>query len=276
MAGRVLVETFAAFPEITRLESWELWLGISPAPARDKTESPATDAATILRRESDWNFVQSCLEASRHQEALPVLSRLFREFPERVEVCHALFQSQLSLGHLSDAAATLEVALESIPAGISSILPRAELAMAQGNSKLARSLVSEAMALKPRHPMAMRNLGLLLLRLREWDALAEIAKQALSLNEQEPIAWLGLAAAQLRKGNAAEAVEAATRAIKLKYFLPDAHFILARALVSEGRWLEAREAMQVLLKLQPDNRAAAKYYKKLPQEHDSAKKNTSQ
>jgi len=113
------------------------------------------------------------------------------------------------------------------------------------------------------------------LRLRDWDALAEIAKQALSMDEQEPLAWLGLAAAQLRKGNAAEAVEAATRAIKLKYFMPDAHFVLARGLVAQGRWQEAKEAMQVLLKLQPDNRAAATYYKRLPRQDDSSKTNAS-
>ena len=273
MEGRVLVEAFSVFPEITRVDSWESWMGISPAAKHDRTESPGVDAAGVLRRESDWNLVQSCFEASRFQEALPVLIRLFREFPERVEVCHALFQCQMALGHLSDAAETLEVALESTPPGISSMLPRAELAMARGNLKLARSLVSESMALKPTHPMALRKLGLLLLRLREWDALVEMANQALSMDDQEPLAWLGLAAAQLRKGNAQESVDAATHAIRLKYFMPDAHFILARALVAQGRWMEAKEAMQVLLKLQPFNRAAAKYYKRLPQQEDSSKTN---
>lgn len=275
MEGRVLVEAFTVFPEITRVESWESWMGISPAADHDKTELRRTNAAVVLRSESDWNLVQSCLEASRYQEALPVLNRLFREFPERVEVCHALFQCQMALGHLSDAADTLEVALESIPPGISSLLPRAELALAKSDFKLARSLVSAAMALKPTHPMALRKLGLLLLRLRDWNALAEIAKQALSMDEHEPLAWLGLAAAQLRKGNASEAVEAATRAIQLKYFMPDAHFVLARGLVAQGRWQEAKEAMQVLLKLQPDNRAAATYYKRLPRQGDSSKTNAS-
>jgi tetratricopeptide (TPR) repeat protein len=196
---------------------------------------------------------------------LPVLNRLFREFPERAEIAHALFQCQLALKHLTDAAETMEVMLESLPPHhVASLLPRAELALAQGNGKLARSLTSEAKSLNPRHPTALRKLGLLFLRLREWDSLADIARQALALDEQEPIAWLGLAAAQLRKGNAEEAVAAAARAIGLKFFLPDAHFILARGLVAQGRWQEAKEAMQTLLKLQPDNRAAAAYFKRMP------------
>ena len=70
--------------------------------------------------------------------------------------------------------------------------------------------------------------------------------------------------AQLRKNKPKEAQESASRAISLKYFLPDAHFILARALVAQGRWLEAHDAMQALLKIQPQNRTAATYLKRIP------------
>lgn len=204
------------------------------------------------------------MDAGRYSEALPVLNRLFREFPERMEVGHALFQCQLALNQLSGAADTLEIVLESIPAGVASLLPRAELAIAKRDFGQARSLVAELNRLNPMHPLALRRLGLLLLRLREWDALEQIACRALATNEQEPLAWLGLAAAQLRKGKPKEAEESAARAIGLKYFLPDAHFILARALVAQGRWLEAHDALQALLKIQPENRTAATYLKRIP------------
>jgi len=268
MEGRVLMEGFANLPEVTRVDSWESHLRMS---ADKSSKNPATNDTPVaagLRRESDWNFVQSCLDAARYTEALPVLDRLFREFPERVEVAHALFQCQLALGQVTEAAGTLEVALESLPAGVASLLPRAELALAQRNWSLARSLVQEAYQLNSINPMVLRKLGVLLLRLREWDALAKIAQTALARNEQDAIAWLGLAAAQLRLGKAAEAAAAATRAIQLKFFLPDAHFILARASLASGKWAEAREAMQTLLQLQPDNRAAAKYFSRLPRLED--------
>jgi hypothetical protein len=269
MEGRVLVESFASMPEVTRVDSWETCMKVSKRPD-DEIPAPADHpVAAGLRREADWNFVQSCLDGARFAEALPVLDRLFREFPERVEVAHALFQCQLALGKVAAAADTLEVALESLPAGVASLLPRAELALAQRDTRLARTLVSEALALPSANPLALRKLGLLLLRLREWDALAAIARQALGQSDQDPIAWLGLAAAQLRRGKAAEAEEAATRAIQLKYFLPDAHFLLARALLAQGKWAQAKEAMETLLKLQPNNRAAATYYKRLPRQNDS-------
>ena len=143
-------------------------------------------------------------------------------------------------------------------------LARAELALAQGKTDLARDWAGQAHRLNSKQPTALQKLGLLWLRLREWDSLAEVAKQALAMNEQEPIAWLGLATAQLRKGNAPEAVDAAARAIGLKFFLPEAHFVLARGLVAQGRWQEAKEALQTLIKLQPANRAAATYLNRLP------------
>lgn len=269
MEGRVLIESFADIPEVTRVDSWETDMGISRPPDQEDSTLAPNPVFVGLRRESEWNFVQSCLDAARYAEALPTLDRLFREFPERVELGHALFQCQLALGRLTEAADTLEVALESLPPGIASLLPRAELALAQRNSNLARSLVNEALKLNPTNPLALCKLGLLLLRLREWNELARIAKQALALNEQDAIAWLGLAAAQLRKGNAVEASEAAARAISLKYFLPDAHFVLARALVAQGRWQEATEAIQTLRKLQPDNRVAAAYSRRLPRQNNS-------
>jgi cytochrome c-type biogenesis protein CcmH/NrfG len=67
----------------------------------------------------------------------------------------------------------------------------------------------------------------------------------------------------LRKGLAAEAEEAALRAIGLNYYLAQAHFVLARALIAQGKWPQARDTMQTLLQLQPNNRAAASYVKRM-------------
>jgi tetratricopeptide (TPR) repeat protein len=197
---------------------------------------------------------------------LPVLEQLFRAFPERVELGQALFQCQLALRKLAEASETLEVVLEAIPAGVWSLLLRAELCLAKGQGGEARSLVHQAQDLHPDHPDAMRRLGLLLLRLREWTPLAELAQEALKLDDNEPLAWLGLAEAQLRKRLPAEAEEAALRAISLNYYLPQAHFVLARALIAQSKWQEARNAMQTLLRLQPNNRAAATYAKRLEQQ----------
>jgi hypothetical protein len=263
MEGRVLLEAFRTTPEITRVDSWDSQVGIQPLAGIENAplDSPA---ATAWRRESDWLFVQSAMEAGRYSEVMPVLNRLFREFPERMDISYALFQCQLALNQLSDASDTLEVVLESIPPGAASLLPRAELAVAKKDFPKARTLAAELSGLNPTHPQILRRFGLLLLRLREWNALEQIASRALDLDKQDHLAWLGLAAAQIRKGKLKEAEESATKAISLKYFLPDAHFILARVLVAQGRWQEAHNAMQAVLKIQPENRTAATYLKRIP------------
>ncbi len=98
---------------------------------------------------------------------------------------YALFQCQLALNQLSAASDTLEVVLESIPAGVGSLLPRAELAIARKDFPGARALIAELNRLNPTHPLALRRLGLLLLRLRDWEALEQIATRALDMDKQD-------------------------------------------------------------------------------------------
>lgn len=266
MEGRVLIESFVKPPEVARVASWEPAPSTASPPAAEAANSAdQPNAATILRRESDWNLAQSYLDATRYEEALPILDELFRGFPERLDLGHALFQCQLALKKLPEAADTLEVLVEGLPAGIWPLLSRAELSFANGSVRETRPLVEEARALRPTHPDALRRLGFLLLRLREWDALADLANQALKLDDNDALAWLGLAEAQLRKRLAAEAEQAALRAIGLNYYLPQAHFVLARALIAQGKWQPARDTMQTLLQLQPNNRAAAAYAKRMGQ-----------
>jgi tetratricopeptide (TPR) repeat protein len=266
MEGRVLIEGFVKPLEVTHVASWESAqteassaTGENPAPP---DHSPAT---TAFRRESDWNLARSYLEAGHHQAALPVLERLFSASPERVELGQSLFHCQLALQKYSEAEKTLQALLDALPAGVWPLLPRAELHLARRQIQEARELVNQAWDLHPTHPEALRWLGTLFLRLREWNALAALAKQALQQNENEPLAWLGLAEAQLRLHLAAEAEEAALQAIGLNYYQPQAHFVLARALIAQGKWQLAQDALRTLMQLQPNNRAAATYAKRMGQ-----------
>ena len=278
MEGRVLLESFGAAPEVARVPSWEpgevLRATCEESVHDTRHSSPVTlppgsaesPAAARVQRESDWNLAQSFLETGRCQEALPILEQLFRTFPERAELAHTLFQCQMALRKLDEASETLEVILEAIPAGAWSLLLRAELCVAKGQGGEARKLVHQIGDLHPTQPEVMRRLGMLLLQLREWNPLAELAREALKLDENEPLAWLGLAEAQLRLRHAPEAEEAALRAIGLNYYQPQAHFVLARALIAQSKWQPAREVMQTLLRIQPNNRAAATYARRLEQQ----------
>ena len=271
MEGRVLLESFATAPEVTRVASWEARNERSGDKAQPSA-STLTDHpnAARLSLESQWNLALSYLDGARYEEALPLLTKSFRSFPERSEVGHTLFQCQLTVGKTAEAAETLAIVLESIPPGIWSLLPRLELLLAQRKWQEARPLLEEIQKLNPSEPEALRRLGMSLWRLREWRALAELARQVLDRDENEPLAWLGLAEATFRLGQPAEAADAAKRAIGLNYFQPQAHLVLARALLTQGKWAEAREAMQTVLRLQPNNRVADAYSRRTGLAKDSA------
>jgi Flp pilus assembly protein TadD len=263
MEGRVLVEGFNPQPEISRVTSWE-----TNEPSNSKENSGdlfSENSANAFQQEYDWNFVRSCLEAARFEKALPILEKLFRQFPERPELGQTLFRCQLELKLLPEAKETLEVVLETIPAGAVSLLLRAELAWAERDISQTQSLVSEILKLAPTNPAVMCRTGILLLRLRQWDPLEKLARQALELDRHDPVAWLGLAEALLRKRQNSAATEAAVHAIGLKYFFPEAHFILVRSLLAEGKLAEAGDAMAALQKIQPNNRAAIIYSRRMPQ-----------
>jgi len=252
MEGRVLIESFVAAPEVRRVASWD-----SPQPNSDRP-------AEARGPDWNWNFIRSCLEAGQLERAMPLLEQLFREFPERPELAETLFECQLELKQPAEASQTLEVLLEGLPPGPAAMVFRAHLAWAQRDLNQARSLVQAAMQFRPTDRPTLGRMGILFLRLREWDRLADVARQGIALDDQDPVAWLGLATALLRKRQPAEAAEAAMRAIGLKYFLPDAHFILARALVAQGHWAQAREALEAVQKIQPNNRVANSYSHRIP------------
>lgn len=261
MEGRVLLEGFAEMPEIRRIPGWETEQ--HTVPADDSRPAESNPVALNLQQETRWNGIQSLMEAGRFEAALPEVQSLFRDLPERPEFSHALFQCQLNLGRLTEAEQTLEVLQESVPPGPLAWLPQAELALARHDVRSARRLAGEIGKTRPSHPAVLARLGILLLRLREWAALEELARSAIAMDESDPIAWLGLAEASLRRQKPAEAENAARRAIRLKYFLPDAHFVLARALVAQNKWNDAREVMSATMALQPGNKAAAEYHRRL-------------
>ena len=271
MEGRVLMESFAAAPEVKRVASWES--GNSPGTGQTDPApvlSPESPGTIKLQQESDWNLALSFLDGARYDEALVWLEKLFRSFPERADFGLALFQCQLTLKKTAEAAAMLDLLLEAIPPGVWSLLPRVELLIAQGKRNEARLLADEIQKLKPADPEALRRLGLILWRLREWNGLAQLAREALQRNENEPLAWLGLAESALRLREPGKAVEAAMRAIGLNYFLRQAHEVLFRALLMQGKWAEAREAMQTVMRMQPNNRAAAAYAKRTGRDENPA------
>ena len=258
MEGRIPAECFSDPGEIPNCKTWE-------SSGRDSATLAATLRQSLRPADGwtfDWNQAQSLLDAGRVNAALPLLTSLFREFPENPAFSQMLFQAQLSLGLTDDAEQTLEVWQESLPPAAVP-LPQAELALARGQMERARQHVSELLK-SPAHSLPIwHRIGLLLVALREWEKLEACARTVLKQNEDDEIAWLGLAEASLRRRDFDTAAAAAKRAMGLRFNLPDAHFAFARALVGKGMYIAAIQAIERLLMIDPANELAKNYLRRL-------------
>lgn len=268
MEGRILTESFVDQKETGSIPTWENMVGTPKTiPSGEAIPHPQNDR---LHQETLWNLAQSCLEAEEWDAAATHLEQLVRAFPERPDYSQALFHCWINLGRVAEAEGLLELVLEGFPPGPLAFLPRAELALAKGDLRHARQLADNFQRTQPEDPIQQHRLGVLLLRLREWDSLANLARFALTRRQDDPLAWLGLAEALLRKKEPTEAAKAAQRAIQLKYSMGEAHFVLARALLAQSQWSQAAEAMNALLKLQPDNKIATDYNRRIKMRQPAA------
>lgn len=248
MEGRVLGECFTAAKEPTFRESWDI-------------DSPAA-TATPADRNAEWNRARSCLDGNRPDLALPILEKLFREFPEHLPFAESLFQTQLALGRVDDARSTLTVLQELSGPTPTTRIATAELAVAAGDPASAREALANLLS-NPLPAGISRRAGLVLYALRDWPTLARLAKALLNHDNTDEIAWIGYAEASLRLGDARAACAAAQQAIRLKFFLPEAHMILSRALAKDGMPIAAIQAAERLLEIHPGNRAAEAYLRRL-------------
>jgi tetratricopeptide (TPR) repeat protein len=258
LEGRARLNAATSSPETIATFQLEQTSSVSESgrnPARD-TLSP------VDCQRYDWSMTQSLLNAGRIHQALPILESLVRGFPENPLFSQSLFQTQLSLGMLDEAEETLELLVESLAPTVAPV-PRAELALARGERETARQLVLPLTEVLPQSSPTWHRIGLLLLLLREWTTLEKCARSVLAQTERDELAWLGLAEASLRHRDYDTAELAATRAIGLQYFMPDAHLALSRALAGKGLYLAATQVADRLVAMDPKNKVAAIYARRL-------------
>lgn len=255
--GRVLDDCFPETPVVPACPRGEPGGGDSGRPWEVLQQRLSPEE----HRNFEWNRVQSLREAGRSAEALAALEGLARGFPEYPPFVEALLQTQLALGRLEDAREWIEVAEEMLPPFFSRLC-RAELAWANGETDVARRCVRELLEFPARSSAAWHRVGMLLVALREWEALEKCARVVLEQGDDE-VAWLGLAESLLRRRDFQGASKAAQRAIGIRYAFPEAHLALARAFAAQGMLRVAIEALDRLLLIQPGDDLARAYRKRL-------------
>jgi tetratricopeptide (TPR) repeat protein len=129
------------------------------------------------------------------------------------------------------------------------LLARAGKAQAAGNNTEAAALYHEFVALVPRHPDALNNLGVALFNLGRYEEAERCYRQAIEIKPDFPGALCNLA--DVLQGNPLEAEEQLRRALRLNPKHVDARIKLGLSLASTGREHEARACFKKALKIAP-------------------------
>ena len=122
----------------------------------------------------------------------------------------------------------------------------------EGDLTGARDHIEKALQLRPDYAGAHYNLGLLMLRQRDFANAQEQFNLALQTNQLDPMIWNGLGLAQASLGRIDEAISNYRHALELNPNFADAFIDLGAAFSAQGKYAEAVEMSETALRLRPN------------------------
>lgn len=276
MEGRVLEEMFAGKRPVERIPTWET----GPLPSRaepvagdrqalleqfvalgyiDEVSANPSVAAAETERENDWNLARACLYGGKHDMALPLLESCHAACPDRADYSQLLARTQLQLGLVDEAEATLQRCLQSLGDTDAARLLMGSIETQRGNHSKALEHLQIVRANSPDNVQLLHHLGEVLLALRRWNEAEETSRRMLALDPGGAQGHLILARCFLHQGRHREAADAALDAIGLQYANPRGHFLLGMALLGMEDWTAARRTLENHLHLKPGSSATARH-----------------
>ena len=191
------------------------------------------------------------MRAGRASEAEDLYRLVLGEDPDQAEALHGVGMLALKFGKIELAAAYF--------ARAAGLAPQARYEFDQGEAWLklgelpqATSCYRRAIGLDPRRPEPHAALGLVLLRLHQFDAAARSLQRSIDLGFEQPELYHHLAGALLAQGRPAEAEAAARKALEGAPHLPEIWQGLGEALGESRQFDEAIECFRKVIALKPD------------------------
>lgn len=301
MRGRVLTSIYDTPPSLERIDSWENVAGDSGQHAGEMREdpwaaqealaqlvelgyleAPGEDEAENAKRvtaESQFYLARVFLSTDRAQEALPILQKLFEQWPEKARFGLRLAQCYQRLKRTADARTVIDRMRsdEKAAAQLPSLdFIEGTLLMAEHRPRKALEMLRRAEQHKAHLPGLQVLTGHAYLKMHRWEDAEHAFIRALALDEENARAHHGLALASLRQGKLETAIDEALTAVGLLHHFPAAHYHLGEALMQSGDYVNAVKAFSVCLSLTPGNRRAhvhlANLYKNHLNDEAAAKK----
>lgn len=228
--------------------AWGIYLRPRPLPPTvfDPSEGLTADEAGLLQERTTV-----LIRAHRYQDALPLARRTLDAFPGNPVYLRQMADIQEQLGHYAEAAAAWESYLKVSPTP-SEAFP----ALPDAYRKLGRMAASidacqRALALEPRNPDFLFNLG----RAYEWghqyDKARQTYQRCCTLSPGSPDALAGWARMEVFIGDPAQALRLTGKVLARNPDTVDALLVQGMAQRQLGQYDAARAALEHGLRLSP-------------------------
>lgn len=219
------------------------------AALRKATELNPKHAAAQLKLAA---FLMGSADTQVVEGAVDRIQSVLRTNPDDPEALGILGMSELRMGNLQDAVATLQKALDKSPGALKTAVNLSKVKLLQNDAAGAEAVMQKAAQAAPQSALAQLALANFYLAVHR-DAEAEAAvRRAVQVEPKNAAALLALANLQVRRGRMQEADQTYRQIAAL----PDPGLTSAHALflLQQGRQEEAIAEMTALLKRQPGNR----------------------
>lgn len=147
-----------------------------------------------------------------------------------------------------------------VPQKALSFYEKGSAAARKGDAKAAVESLSAAVAAHPNFTLALSELGVQYMNLKQYDKAAETFEALLKLKPEDAGAHLNLGIAAFNKKKMDEAESHLRKALELKSAGPTAHYYLGLTLVSVKRYEEAQKEFELTLSNGGENIALAHKY----------------
>lgn len=270
--GRPLLEIFENPPPPSLIDSWETVAGPDWKP--DTTPDETADAALlnqfvalgyvlpqtgsdesyarIIQAETDWSLACVHLHAGRFRPAVPLLERIYEEFPLRFDFGLLLGECYLWMGLIDEGREVIGQIAAALPSTGQAFLLQGLLENAAGNMKEGLTLLQKARRSGLQSsPDLLYRLGSAHFRFNQLNEARDCFDTVLKADPDHASAHLGVARCLLRQHQFQAAAEAALEATGREFSLAEAHLVLGIALQQLGDIAGATRAFETALRFNP-------------------------
>ncbi|KKN61106.1 hypothetical protein LCGC14_0525250 [marine sediment metagenome] len=242
MDGRVLTDAFAQpLPQAKTIKTWETRPPVRPALPEDRQPIPWTEQMSFtsahggrnalwVQMQNDWNQAEACLNSSRPDLALPLMTRLYYVTPFWTEMAPLVAES-LYLHGLTEEAITVMRNFVSVhgqsPAGK---CMAGVIAQSEGRDYEALDLFEDAAKDNPPIPQLYLYLGEVHRRAHRLGRAMDCFTQAIEIDSTCIPGYLGRSRVRLASGEHEAAADEALQALSVDFSSAPAHYMLGMCL----------------------------------------------